>query len=159
MTTIDDLVGAWTFVSAEEVFANGARRPQFGPEAAGYLSYSPDGIVTAVLGSTSRPASSSPDPQSASDADVVAMARGFIAYGGAFTLDPETDTVTHHIDIALFPGWQGGDQVRHFTVDGDLLHGRTLPMVSPDGRSLHVELTWERVHPRTSPSINRKASS
>ena len=144
-TTIDDLVGAWRFVSAEEVFADGERRAQFGPQADGYLSYSPNGIVTAVLGSTTRPPSGAPGPESSSDAEVVAMARDFIAYGGPFTLDTETDTVTHHIDIALFPGWQGGEQVRTFTVHDGLLQGRTRPAVSPDGRSLHVELTWTRV--------------
>lgn len=144
-TTITDLVGAWRFVSAEEVFADGERRAQFGPNADGYLSYSANGIVTAVLGSTTRPASGGAGPESATDAEVVAMARDFIAYGGPFTLDPETDTVTHHIDIALFPGWQGGEQVRTFTVHDDILRGRTLQAVSPDGRSLHVELTWSRV--------------
>jgi len=144
-TTKDDLVGAWKFVSAEEVFEGGDRRPQFGPSADGYLSYSPNGIVTAVLGSTKRPASSAPSPESASDSDVVAMARDFIAYGGPFSVDSDTNTVTHHIDIALFPGWQGGEQIRTFTVDGDLLHGKTLPATSHDGRKFHVELTWGRI--------------
>lgn len=144
-TTIDDLVGAWKFVSAEEVFADGERRPQFGPDADGYLSYSPNGIVTAVLGSMTRPASSAASPASASDAEIVAMARDFIAYGGPFRLDSETDTVTHHIDIALFPGWQGGEQLRTFTVHGTQLRGTTPPAISADGRSFHVELTWGRV--------------
>lgn len=144
-TTIDDLVGAWRFVSADEVFSDGESRPQFGSEASGYLSYSSNGIVTAVLGSLHRPAGNAADPQGATDTEVVAMARDFIAYGGPFALDADTDTVTHHIDIALFPGWQGGDQVRHFTVDGTLLRGTTPPMASPDGRTFHVELTWARV--------------
>ena len=144
-TTIDDLIGAWKFVGADEVFDDGGRRSQFGPGADGYLSYSPNGIVTAVLGSTTRPASVAPSPESASDAEIVAMARDFIAYGGPFTLDSETDTVTHHIDIALFAGWQGGTQVRTFTVQGDLLHGKTAPATTPDGRRFHVELTWGRV--------------
>jgi len=145
-TTIEDLVGAWKFVSAEEVFADGKRRSQFGPKADGYLSYSPNGIVTAVLGSMTRPPSKAPTPEGATDAEAAAMARNFIAYGGPFTVDSDTDTVTHHIDIALFPGWQGGTQIRTFTVHGHFLHGKTLPAISPDGQSFHVELTWERVH-------------
>ncbi|GAA5085602.1 hypothetical protein GCM10025760_04620 [Microbacterium yannicii] len=144
-TTINDLIGAWRFVSADEIFSDGESRPQFGPEASGYLSYSPNGIVTAVLGSMRRPAGGAPDLRSASDAEVTAMARDFIAYGGPFTLDPETNTVTHHIDIALFPGWQGGNQARHFTVDGNMLHGSTPPATTADGRTFHVELTWARL--------------
>lgn len=145
-TTIDDLVGAWRFVSAEEVFSDGECRPQFGSHADGYLSYSSNGIVTAVLGSMDRPTGNAATPDGVTDEELVAMARDFIAYGGPFTLDSATDTVTHHIDVALFPGWQGGTQVRTFTVRDNLLHGKTPPATAADGRSFHVELTWGRVH-------------
>ncbi|WP_369077290.1 lipocalin-like domain-containing protein [Paractinoplanes hotanensis] len=95
-----DLVGAWRLVSAVEVYSDGERRPEFGPAADGYLSYSPDGIVSATLGSTRRPPSEASDPQRASDDDLVRMARDFIAYAGPFTVDSAGDTVTHHIDVS-----------------------------------------------------------
>jgi hypothetical protein len=34
----------------------------------------------------------------------------FIAYAGPFSADAN-GTVTHHVDVSLFPNWQGHDQV------------------------------------------------
>ena len=144
--TMEDLVGAWKFVSAEERFADGESRPEFGPNATGYLSYSADGIVSATVGSMNRPRSEAADPQSATDSEVVDMARDFIAYAGPFTIDSVNDIVTHHVDIALFTGWQDGGQVRHVKVSGDELIITGSPRTSADGRPFHVELTWRRVH-------------
>ena len=39
------------------------------------------------------------------------MARHFIAYAGPFSADAGNGTVTHHVDVSLFPNWQGHDQV------------------------------------------------
>lgn len=45
------------------------------------------------------------------------MARHFIAYAGPFGVDVGNGTVTHHVDVSLFPNWQGHDQVRRVTVE------------------------------------------
>jgi hypothetical protein len=142
---LQDLAGAWKLVSAEQVFADGERRPEFGPSATGYLSYSTDGIVSATLGSMTRPRGGATDPQNATDADLAGMARDFIAYAGPFTIDADAGTVTHHIDIALFTGWQTGAQVRHVRVSGDTLDITGSPRTASDGRSFRVELVWSRV--------------
>lgn len=143
--TKDDLVGAWRLVSADEVFADGRRRPEFGGNAAGYLSYSPDGIVSATLGDMNRPRSGASDPQSASDEELASMAHGFMSYAGPFTIDPDNDTVTHHIAIALFVDWQQGPQKRIVRIVDDRLHIIASPRTAPDGRTFHSELVWERV--------------
>jgi hypothetical protein len=141
----DDLLGGWRLVSAEAVFDDGECRPEFGPTADGYLSYTPDGVVSATLGSTDRPTSGASDPLRASDSDVVLMSRDFIAYAGRFTVDADKDTVTHHIQTASFTDWQGSGQERHVQVRGDLLLITRSPGTSADGRSFRTELTWERV--------------
>ncbi|AYJ48907.1 lipocalin-like domain-containing protein [Rhodococcus sp. P1Y] len=139
-----DLIGAWTFESAVEVFDDGERRPEFGPHAAGYLSYSPNGIVLAVLGNMERPRSGATDPQRASDAQLVHMAQGFIAYAGPFTVDSDSGTVTHHIEVALFTDWQGAPQERSVRIEGDRLSIIGSPRTAPDERRFHVELEWQR---------------
>ena len=143
--SMTDLVGAWRLVSVIEVFEDGERRPEFGPNADGYLSYSPNGIVSAVLGSMDRPASTSSDAQAASDGELVKMARPFIAYAGPFTIQPDSDTVTHHVDVALFTNWQTGDQIRHVLVEKDQLVISASPRTGADGRTFHSELTWGRI--------------
>lgn len=139
------LIGAWKLVSAIEVYSDGERRPEFGPDAAGYLSYSPNGIVTAVLGSTNRPGNEVTEPQSSTDADLAGMARQFIAYAGPFTIVDNTDTVIHHLEVSLFTGWQGTGQARTVRIDGDTLRIAASPRTAPDGRPFHTELSWTRM--------------
>lgn len=142
------LIGAWRLVSAIEIFADGERQPEFGGRAGGYLCYSPEGIVSAVLGDMTRPVSAATDPQTASDDEIVGMSRHFIAYAGPFTVDPDNDIVQHHIEVALFADWQGGDQERHVVIRDGRLHIIGSPRMAADGRIFHSELVWERATPR-----------
>lgn len=146
-----DLVGAWRLVSATEVFDDGVRMPEFGPNVSGYLAYSPDGIVSATLGSDDRIRTAAPDPQSVDSADLALMATGFIAYAGPYTVDSATDTVTHHVETALFTGWEGEPQARHARIDGDDLYITGSPRTTVDGRSFRSELHWVRVRPPMTP--------
>ena len=144
-TGVDDLLGAWRLESAVEVFDDGERRDEFGPNPKGYLCYSPDGIVSATLGDSARPPVSVGDPQNATDDDYVEMARRFIAYAGPFSVDVANGTVTHHVDVSLFPNWQGHDQVRRVTIDDRRLSIVASSRTSADGRTFHSELIWLRI--------------
>jgi len=73
------------------------------------------------------------------------MARHFIAYPGPFSADPGNGTVTHHVDVSLFPNWQGHDQVRHITLEGRRLSIIASDRTAADGRTFHSELTWLKV--------------
>jgi hypothetical protein len=53
-TSVDDLLGAWRLESAVEVFDDGERRDEFGPNPHGYLCYNPAGVVSATLGDSAR---------------------------------------------------------------------------------------------------------
>ena len=66
-TRVDDLLGAWRLESAVEVFDDGERRDEFGPNPAGYLCYNPAGVVSATLGDSARPPVPAGDPQSGTD--------------------------------------------------------------------------------------------
>jgi Lipocalin-like domain len=113
-TRVDDLLGAWRLESAVEVFDGGERRDEFGPDPDGYLCYNPAGIVSATLEDSARPPVSAADPQSGTSDDYEKMARHFIAYAGPFSVDVGNGTVTHHVDVSLFPNWQGHDHA-HWT--------------------------------------------
>jgi hypothetical protein len=90
-TRVDDLLGAWRLESAVEVFDDGERRDEFGPNPEGYLCYNPVGIVSATLGDSARPPVSAGDPQSGTDDDYEKMDRHFIAYAGPFSVDVGND--------------------------------------------------------------------
>jgi hypothetical protein len=38
------------------------------------------------------------------------------------------DRIIHHVDNGLVSGWAGGEQVRYFSLSGDVLVLRTPPM-------------------------------
>ena len=74
---IDDLLGGWRLESAVEVFDDGERRDEFGPNPEGYLCYHPAGIVSATLGDSARPPIPADDPQSGTGDDYEQMARHY----------------------------------------------------------------------------------
>ncbi len=43
------------------------------------------------------------------------------------------DTVTHHVEVSLFPNWLGTAQLRYHKREGNMLTLRTPPIPSGDG--------------------------
>jgi lipocalin-like protein len=80
--------------SAVEVFDDGERRDEFGPNPEGYLCYNSAGIVPATLGDSARRPVSAGDPQSATNDRYEKIASRFIAYVGPFTVDLDNAAVT-----------------------------------------------------------------
>ena len=63
---------------------------------------------------------------------------GFVAYFGTFSIEEGTQTVIHHIEASLSPGWVGMDLKRHFRFDA-----MRLILIRPASDSSD-ELVWER---------------
>ena len=142
--TLDDIIGSWRLVRAVQVFDDGTEVDEFGQQADGYLCYTAQGTVSAVLGSTARADLVARDPQSGTPDEYAEAARRFIAYAGRFTLDSELGNVTHHIDVSLYPNWQNEDQPRRLLIDQGQLAITASDRVTADGRTFHVELHWRR---------------
>ena len=64
---------------------------------------------------------------------------------GPFSADAGNGTVTHRVDVSLFPNWQGHDQVRRVTIEAGRLSIIASDRTSADGRTFHSELIWLRV--------------
>ena len=78
--------------------------------------------------------------------DYEKMARHFIACAGPFSANAGNGTVTHHVDVSLFPNWQGHNQVRRVTIEGRTAENHHFPdQTAADGRTFHSELIWLRV--------------
>jgi hypothetical protein len=80
-----------------------------------------------------------------SDADRAAAHRTiFGAYAGKYTV--EGDKVVHHITASWRPEWNGTDQTRYFTLDGNKLTLKTAPQqASVVAGQIVSTLTFERV--------------
>ena len=137
--------GSWRLLSAVQHFDDGGRVAEFGPSASGYLVYTPEGTVTAVLGAADRPAVSASDPQGATAAEYESSAQRFVAYAGTYSIDETAGEVLHSIELSLYPNWQGRSQLRILHLEGDILTIVASPRTAADGRGFHSELRWRRV--------------
>lgn len=147
MVAVTDLIGGWVLEEAVQQFDDGEVRDEFGANAHGYLCYTAEGVVSAVLGASDRTYAAAADPQDSTAREYQEAAQHFIAYAGRFTLDSPDGDITHLIEASLFPNWEDTAQKRHARLDGDTLTIVASNRTDAAGRRFHVELTWKRATP------------
>lgn len=136
-------IGAWRLVDWRIEYAGGGVTRPFGDEAAGYIVYSADGIMTASIGKGARARFGLANARSASPEQKAAAFDSYFHYAGPWHIDG--DTVVHRVTMALNPDMAGTDQVRLAQFDG--AGGLTLSAheAMKDGGSRHHILQWRRV--------------
>jgi hypothetical protein len=139
-TLRDQIVGAWRLESYTIRDADGRVRTPLGPDADGFIIYTPDGYMSAQMMARSRPEYASGDWLQGASEELRAAAAGYLAYSGPFSVDEEQRIVRHHIAVSLFPNWLGDVQVRRARLEGDIL---TLSPESQPGSEVHT-IVWRR---------------
>ena len=139
---IDRLLGTWTLVSAlREEIPSGAKTDMFGEKPHGFINYSPEGRMIALITRRDRKAAANGRP---TPTEAEALFRSMLSYAGTFTV--EGDVVTHHVDISWNQSFTGGTQKRHFKLEGDRLILSTPQSHDPiDGKLSVRHMTWQRV--------------
>jgi hypothetical protein len=135
----DRLVGNWTLVSYVTESPDGARGKPYG-DAVGRLSYDARGNMS---GQVMRPGRLEVTPGDWQSQQVRSAYAGYIAYFGTYEVNAAGDTVLHHVQGALNPGWVGGTQVRRMRFDDDLLILST--KVQKAGAMVNHVLTWKKL--------------
>ncbi|HEV3091614.1 MAG TPA: lipocalin-like domain-containing protein [Candidatus Cybelea sp.] len=133
------VVGAWSLVSFDVDEGTGKHKPRFGPDPVGYLIYSADARMAAVLGGTHRPALPSPSGGGATEEQRTQSLLNFLAYAGRYEI--RGDRVFHHVEVSVFTNLMGTTLERQFTISGDTLTIRTLP---PEIWGTSNILVWKR---------------
>jgi hypothetical protein len=72
-----------------------------------------------------------------------AAVQGTVSYFGTYTVDEASHTITHHVECSMFPNYNGTDQKRMFTLNGDELKLVTQPLPYPGGPVVGY-LVWKR---------------
>jgi hypothetical protein len=134
------LVGTWRLVSWQNRGAAGEITFPLGPDAVGFLTYTPDGYVFVALMRVGRPAFAASDLLAGSSGERAAAAAGYVSYAGTYEL--RADRVVHHVAASLFPNWVGTDQERLVGWDGGRLLLSTAPAALGGQQTAH--LVWER---------------
>lgn len=133
------LVGTWKLVSASSTTLKGERLdPPYGLNPVGFLTYSEDGRVSAMISYDLR----KPISTIAKLEEQAAAYKTFLAYAGRFTV--RGDQVTHHIEISSIQNYVGKDLARIVRVESDRITLIT-PPTSVNGKIQIVELIWQRL--------------
>jgi hypothetical protein len=140
---IPKLVGYWKLISFHSQDSSGRIAYPFGKDAQGMLIYEADGRMAVQLMNPNRPGFTSDDPLVTSEAEVRAAFGGYTAYYGTYSVNPDEQTIMHHIEASLLPNWVGTDQRRHFEFDGKYLTLKGPLLLG--GVQGFVSLVWERL--------------
>lgn len=135
----EGIVGAWSLVSFDLDEGKSTKKPRFGPDPVGYLIYSADARMAAVLAGTHRPELKSPSGSAASEASRNEALLNFLAYAGRYEV--RGDRVFHHVEVSVFTNLMGTTLERQFKIEGDTLTIRTLP---PEIWGSSNVLVWRR---------------
>ena len=126
------VVGTWRLVATSPT----------SPLQAGFITYTEDGRVSAILRHGGRKPLTSGDRISASIEERAEAFATLFAYAGSYDVDG--DKVIHHVEIASVENWVNTDLIRLIRFDGDRIT-LTTPPLSVGGKIQTTELVWERV--------------
>jgi|SRR5580700_4614940 hypothetical protein len=135
--TTDTVVGAWKLESFLMDEGKESEKAFFGNDPAGYLIYSANGRVAAVLSSVHRLALE--PPPSKVTKECAASVADFLSYAGRYEV--KGDRVYHHVEVSVFTNLVGQTLERRFNLVGDTLTIRTLP---PEIWGKSSVLVWRR---------------
>jgi hypothetical protein len=138
----NDFVGTWRLVSMEARTSTGQVNYPLGTDAGGFIMYSADGYMSAVLYKAGRERFGTRDIMAGTEAQLANASRAYVSYIAKYEV--RDGRVHHAVEASLFPDWVGTTQERIFAFDGDRLTLSTDP-IPLGGVQMTVVLIWERV--------------
>jgi hypothetical protein len=136
----DKLVGTWKLVSASSTTPKGKSiENPYGANPEGFLTYTANGRVTALISYDGRKSLSFGGGTKAEQAEAL---NTFLAYAGRYTLNGEK--VTHHIELSSIQNYVGKNLARSVKFQDDQLTLVT-PPTPVNGKVQVVELVWQRL--------------
>lgn len=136
------LEGTWVLVAADLLHPDGTRTKDYGEAPSGRLMVDATGRYSLQIYRAERPRFASADKAQGTPAEFEAAAMGSSTHFGTMSLDPATQVLTVRIEHSAFPNWEGTTQLRHYTLEGDMLTYQ-VPVKRVDGT---IPLSvWRRV--------------
>jgi hypothetical protein len=136
----DKLVGTWKLVSVSSTTSTGERiDAPYGPNPTGFLTYTGDGRVTALISFGGRRSLSHGGGTLEEQAEAF---KTFLAYTGQFKLNG--NQVTHLVDVSSIQNYVGKELVRDVKFEGDQITLVT-PPTPMNGKIQIIELVWQRL--------------
>lgn len=137
----DRIAGTWSLVSLE-VEQGDNRIAVFGADPRGIQIMAPSGRFAVITTRSELPLYASNNRMQGTDAEYRAIAQASNAAYGRYTIDEAGGTITFHVEVSTFPNWEGQDQVRAFTLEGDEWRYLNPSPTIGDGK---VHVVWRRL--------------
>ena len=106
--TKERLVGAWTFVSAESVRADGSKVEVFGPNPKGTMIFSSDGHFALIQMRADLPNFASNSRDRGTPEENRAVVEGSIAYFGTYSVNESEKVINVQLEGSTFANLLGG---------------------------------------------------
>lgn len=139
--TAKQLQGTWDFVSINIVGKDGSKKP--GLTRKGLIVFTPEGRYSTLLSNEDAKPFASGGRMTGTAEENKAVAMGYIAHIGRYTVDEKAGIVSMMVDASTFPNWTGATQKRTFDIKGDMLVVRNSARSANDGTG--SEITYKRV--------------
>ena len=139
----DQFAGSWRLVSAEGHSSDGGITYDWGQQPLGRVMLDTGGRLSLHLVDPDRPRFESGDFLRPSPDELSRAFNGYFGYFGSYTVDPEMQTITFHVEGAAYPNYIGSDQARFYEFSGDRFVLRT-PPERAGGEDIVYYITWER---------------
>ena len=141
--TSNPLVGTWRLISWEIRSVDGQKISYpLGKDAVGYIIYNQDGYMSVAISRPNRQEFEAGDLLGGSAEEKAQAASTYVSYCGRYEFYGAT--VSHHVDLSLFPNWVGVEQERLVELRGNRWSLSTRPMLL-GGIQQTAHLIWERV--------------
>ncbi|HEY2117545.1 MAG TPA: lipocalin-like domain-containing protein [Candidatus Acidoferrum sp.] len=133
------IVGTWKLVSASSTTSTGERNDTpYGLSPAGFLTYTEDGRVSALISYGGRKSLSIGGGTQEEQAEAF---KTFLAYAGRYALSG--DKVTHYIEVSSIQNYVNKELVRSIKFEDDRIILVT-PPTPVNGKIQTIELIWQR---------------
>ena len=130
----DQIVGTWTYVSADAIAPDGKKTPTFGPNPAGQVIFGSDGRFVSLVVRNNIPKIAANNRVGGTAEENKAVVQGGIATFGRYTINEADHILILNIERSSYPNWNGVEQKRPLTITGDeLKYG--VPEASAGGRA------------------------
>jgi len=137
----NELAGTWTLVSVENVHPDGTIAEPYGKNPDGTLMFDASGRYALMIFRAGRARFAATDKNRGTAEENAETVRGTNTHFGRYAVDGTN--LIFKIDHASFPNWEGTEQRRAFTLDGDVLR-YTVTTTTSGGPEI-ARVTWKRL--------------
>jgi lipocalin-like protein len=137
------LEGTWVMTAAYEILADGTRTTNYGEHPNGLMMVDKAGRYSIQIFRPDRPKFVSGDKRRGTPEEYREAVLGASTHTGRIVVDPVKGKLIFKIEAAVYPNWEGTEQVRDYTIkDGTLSY--SVP-ASASGNGTVAYSIWQHV--------------